>query len=219
MLTTGKQILKNRLRLGGVLLPLILFITCPLAEVSAASKKTILFLGDSLTEGFGVEKNQSFPALFDKKLKEEGFLKVKVVNAGIGGSTSASARSRLNWFLRSKPDIIVLALGGNDGLRGLSTSEMKKNLAATIRLALSNHITVVLAGMKIPPNYGKKYTKDFEQVFPALAKEFSIPLIPFLLDGVAGERDLNLPDGIHPNPEGHKLIVQTVWKYLHPLLR
>ena len=176
-------------------------------------------LGDSLTAGYGVEKEQAFPTLVETRLKEMGFPDIKVINAGFSGSTTASALSRLKWYLRIKPDILLLELGGNDGLRGLAIKELETNLAVTIELAMAQGMKVVLAGMKIPPNYGAQYTREFESVYPALAKRFDITLIPFLLEGVGGEPDLNISDGIHPNPEGHKIVSETVVRHLVLVLK
>lgn len=178
----------------------------------------ILFLGDSLTEGFGVAKEAAFPALVEAKLTLDTKKKVQFTTAGIGGSTSASALSRLRWHLKTKPDVLILALGGNDGLRGIKVAEMRKNLAATIELAQSNKIKVLVAGMKIPPNYGPKYTAEFEKTFVDLSRKYKTALIPFLLEGVGGNPKLNLPDGIHPNEAGHKIVAETVYKHLVPLL-
>ena len=184
----------------------------------AQAKTTIVFLGDSLTEGYGLEKTEAFPFLFQQALKAKGYKDIKVINAGTSGSTSASAPSRLKWYLRIKPTILVLALGANDGLRGVNPQAMKKNLATTIQLALDRNIQVVLAGMKIPRNYGSQYTREFESVYPELAEEFKIPLIPFLLDGVATYPEMNLPDGIHPNSKGHQIIAKRILENLLPLL-
>ena len=184
----------------------------------AQATTTIVFLGDSLTEGYGLEKTEAFPYLFEQALKTKGYKDIKVINAGISGSTSASALSRVKWYLRIKPTILVLALGANDGLRGLDPHAMKKNLAMAIKLALERNIQVVLAGIKIPPNYGIQYTKEFEAVYPQLADEFKIPFIPFLLDGVAARPEMNLPDGIHPNSRGHQIIARHVLENLLPLL-
>ena len=181
------------------------------------SQTLIVALGDSLTEGFGVNKEEAYPFLLEKELFVKGH-SVKVVNAGISGSTSASAVSRLKWYIRSKPDIIIIALGGNDGLRGLSVLHMKKNLSKAIELAQSEKIKVLLSGMQIPLNYGKEYTESFRKVFQELAELYKLPMIPFLLKDVGGFPTLNQPDGIHPNPEGHKIIAATVLKYLEPLL-
>ena len=184
----------------------------------AQATTTIVFLGDSLTEGYGIEKTEAFPYLFEQALKAKGYKDIKVVNAGISGSTSASALSRLKWYLRIKPTIVVLALGANDGLRGLDPQAMKKNLATAIKLAQERNILVVLAGIKVPPNYGIQYTEEFEAVYPQLAEEFKIPFIPFLLDGVAARPEMNLPDGIHPNSKGHQIIARHVLENLLPLL-
>ena len=171
-------------------------------------------LGDSLTEGTGVEQTKAYPYLVEQKLKAQGFLAIQVINGGVTGSTTASALSRLKWYLRDCPDILLLALGANDGLRGLPTVQIKNNLAATIKLALSKGIRVILAGMKMPPNYGEDYTLKYEKVFLELAKEYGIVFIPFLLEGVAGDPHLNLPDGIHPNERGHQIISELVYKTL-----
>ena len=199
-----------------------LFLTLFLISFSTPSllyaETTVLMLGDSLTEGTGVEKAKAYPYLVEQKLKEQGFLAIKVINAGVTGSTTASAQSRLAWYLREPPDILLLALGANDGLRGLPTLQMKHNLAGTIELALSKGIRVVLAGMKMPPNYGEDYTLQYEKVFPELAKKYDITFIPFLLEGVAGDPTLNLPDGIHPNERGHQIISELVYKTLVKLI-
>jgi acyl-CoA thioesterase-1 len=155
--------------------------------------------------------------LLEKELLSKGHA-VKVVNAGVSGSTSASAPSRLKWYIRSQPDIIIIALGGNDGLRGLSVTHMKKNLSKAIELAQSEKIQILLSGMQIPLNYGTEYTDSFRKVFHELAELYKLPMIPFLLKDVGGSSSLNQPDGIHPNPEGHIIIAGTVLKYLEPLL-
>ena len=142
----------------------------------------------------------------------------EVVNAGISGSTTSGGVSRIQWLLKSKPDLLIVALGANDGLRGVSVSEIKKNLKEIILAARKNDIVTLLAGMKMPPNYGTKYTDDFSQVFQELANEQEVPLIPFLLEGVGGEPSMNLPDGIHPNPTGHDKIAQTVYDHVIKLL-
>ena len=185
---------------------------------SLFAETKILFLGDSLTAGYGIEKFQAFPTLIDKKLKVAGYKDLKVINGGISGSTSASALSRLKWYLKVKPDIMILALGANDGLRGLSVSELRKNLTACIQLAKQKDIVVVLAGMRMPPNYGEAYTKSFFQIYGEVSKEQNVSLIPFLLKDVAGIPHLNIPDGIHPNEAGHKIVAQTVLPYIIKLL-
>lgn len=177
----------------------------------------ILFLGDSITEGYNLQREQAYPQLIENILKSEG-RQVVCVNAGISGSTSASGLSRLRWHLKNKPDLMVLALGANDGLRGLPADSTTQNLRSIIQEAKKNNIKVLLAGIKIPRNMGASYLKEFESLFPKLAKEQSVPLLPFILQDVAGIDRLNLPDRIHPNPEGHKILAQNVLKALRPLL-
>jgi acyl-CoA thioesterase I len=179
---------------------------------------TIVFLGDSLTEGYGITQSQAYPALVADLLKKKN-ISAKIVNAGISGSTSASADSRLRWFLKRKPDLLFLALGANDGLRGLDVSDMKKNLENVILMAKKEEIPVIIAGMKIPMNYGNDYRKKYEAVFPALAKKYSLPLIPFLLDGVATHKDLNISDGIHPNEKGHAIIAKNILPVIEKSLK
>jgi acyl-CoA thioesterase-1 len=177
----------------------------------------ILALGDSLTEGYGVEKDEAYPFLLEQALRDRGH-DVEVVNAGISGSTSASALGRLKWYLRAKPDILILALGANDGLRGLSVAKMQQNLEQTIDLAQSRGMKVLLAGMQMPLNYGPEYTASFREAFPEVAERRQVALIPFLLEGVGGIPEMNIADGIHPNPQGHQVITQTVLQHLEPLL-
>ena len=172
----------------------------------------VVVLGDSISAGLGVEPEQAYPALVQTRLNKAGKDYIKITNASISGSTTAGALSRLKWFLRAKPDMLILALGANDGLRGLSITRMGKNLAACIELAKEKQIKVILAGMKIPPNYGQDYTRAFEQAFENLSKKYDLTLIPFLLEGVAGQSGLNQADGIHPNADGQKIIAQTVLK-------
>ena len=183
----------------------------------AIAQTLIVALGDSLTEGFGVSKEEAYPYLVEQELIRKGY-SVRMINAGISGSTSASAPSRMQWYVRVKPDIVILALGGNDGLRGLSVQHMKKNLGKAIKLASANNIRVLLTGMQIPLNYGQDYTKSFRNAFYELAEKYQLPMIPFLLKDVGNVPDLNLPDGIHPNPEGHHIISRTVLEHLEPLL-
>jgi acyl-CoA thioesterase-1 len=177
----------------------------------------VLFLGDSLTAGYGVEKNDAFPKLVGDKFEKAGN-KIKVINAGISGSTTSGALKRLRWYLKAKPDVVFLALGANDGLRGLKLQKSKENLDEVIKLAKKKKIEVVLAGMMLPPNYGAKYRKEFEQMYKDLAKEHKLHFIPFLLKGVGGEAKLNQADGIHPNEQGHKVIADTVYSKLKEVL-
>ncbi len=174
-------------------------------------------MGDSLTEGYRLGKEEAYPHLMEQTLKKK-YPDIKVINGGISGSTSASAPKRLEWYLRAKPDIMILALGANDGLRGLKVEETQKNLDLVITKAKNLGIKIILAGMRMPPNYGKEYTKKFDALFPALAKKHNLKLIPFILEDVAGTPALNLPDGIHPNPDGHKVMAKNVLKYLEPEL-
>ena len=177
-------------------------------------KIKILFLGDSITAGYGVAKEEAYPALLGQKLESLGIHHVEIINGSISGSTTASAFSRLKWFQKASPDILVLALGANDGLRGLSVENMEANLGKAITFAKNNNMEVILAGMQIPPNYGQEYADAFKQVFITLAEDHEIVLIPFLLEGVGGWPNMNQPDGIHPNREGHQQIAKTVFPFI-----
>ncbi len=174
-------------------------------------------LGDSLTEGYGLAPEQAWPSLVEGMLRDRG-QPVRMVNAGISGSTSASAVSRLRWQLRSKPEIVVIELGANDGLRGVEVAATRANMAAAIELAKQSGARVLLAGMKLPPNYGSEYTAAFEAMFPALAAKYDVALLPFLLEGVAANPDLNQPDGIHPNARGSEIVARNVLGALLPML-
>ena len=178
----------------------------------------IVFLGDSLTAGLGLPSTQSFPSLIGKKLKEKG-LDYEIVNAGVSGDTSAGGLRRLDWSLDGNVRVLIVALGANDGLRGLSTSEMKKNLAAVLDRARERNVPVIFAGMEAPPNYGPDYTREFRDVYSELAAEYKVRFIPFLLQGVAGNASLNQGDGIHPNTRGAEIVADLVWKELEPELR
>jgi acyl-CoA thioesterase-1 len=177
-------------------------------------KIKILFLGDSITAGYGVAKEDAYPALLGQTLESLGIHHVEIINGSISGSTTASALSRLKWFQKASPDILVLALGANDGLRGLSVENMADNLGKAISFAKNNKMNVILGGMQIPPNYGPEYADAFKQVFTTLAEDHEIVLIPFLLEGVGGRSDMNQPDGIHPNREGHQQIAKTVFPFI-----
>jgi acyl-CoA thioesterase-1 len=183
------------------------------------SLKNIVFFGNSLTAGYGVEESEAFPALIQEKI-DSLKLPYKVINAGVSGETSAGGKSRIDWVLRQPVDVFVLELGANDGLRGISLSETLKNLQAIIDEVKKKYPTakVVLAGMEIPPNMGKKYTDDFRVLYRQLAERNQTLLIPFLLKGVGGEPELNQPDGIHPNIEGHKIVADNVWAVLKDTL-
>ena len=183
------------------------------------TSKTILFFGDSLTAGYGLSTEEAFPALIEQQLVKSGKA-VKVINAGLSGETTAGGLSRIDWVLRQPIDVFVLELGGNDGLRGLPIEQTKRNLQAIIDKVKAKYpkAKIVLVGMMVPPNMGKDYTTQFKEIFPVIAKKNNATLMPFLLEGVAGDEKLNLPDGIHPNIEGHKIVARNVMKVISPLL-
>lgn len=186
---------------------------------NATTKKTILFFGNSLTAGYGIDPEESFAGRIQSRLdslKKE----YRVINGGLSGETTAGGLSRLDWFLEEEPYLFVLELGGNDGLRGIPLAETKKNLLAIVDKVQAKYpnTKIILAGMQIPPNMGKEYTEEFKAIYPAVAKEKNIELIPFLLEGVAGNPDLNLPDGIHPTPEGHRIVMETLWPFISKAL-
>ena len=181
--------------------------------------KTILFFGDSLTAGYGLSKEEAFPALVEKKLLKNG-KQYKVINAGLSGETSAGGVTRIDWILRQPVDIFVLELGANDGLRGLPLESTEKNLQIIIDKvkAKNPEVKIVVAGMMVPPNMGPDYTSQFRKIFPELARQNKATLMPFLLEDVAGHEDLNLADGIHPNTNGHKIVADNIYKVISPLL-
>ena len=184
----------------------------------SATRPRIVFLGDSLTAGYGLAtKEQAVPALIQKRLDAEGY-DYEVVNHGVSGDTSAGGVSRLEWALNGDVRVLVLELGGNDGLRGIPVETMKANLSDIISRTKARGITVLLTGMEAPPNHGPAYTKEFRETFRELARKHNVPLVPFYLEGVAGESALNQPDGIHPTAEGSVIIERTIWKALQPLL-
>jgi len=185
---------------------------------SAATAKTIVVLGDSLAAGYGLDRTEAFPALLQGKVNELG-LKFQVVNAGLSGDTSAGGLRRLDWLLKRPLDVLVIELGGNDGLRGLSSAALKKNLQSIIERTRAKYpgVKIVLAGMKMPSNFGE-YAEQFERVYSELAKEQDVALVPFLLEGVGGRPAMNLPDGIHPTAEGQKVLAENVWRVLKPVL-
>lgn len=199
---------------------LLAFIAAALMMMPAAPPKNILFFGDSLTAGYGLSTEEAFPALLEKELNKTS-QEVKVTNAGLSGETSAGGLSRIDWVLRQPVDIFVLELGANDGLRGLPLDQTRKNLQAIIDKVKTKHpnVKLVLAGMMVPPNLGKEYTSEFRDIYPDLAAKNKGTLIPFLLEGVAGDEKLNQPDGIHPNVEGHKIVARNLSKILGPLVK
>lgn len=178
----------------------------------------IVAFGDSLTAGLGVAPEQTYPAQLQKQLDALGH-RYQVLNAGVSGETSAGGLRRVSWVLTGKPSVVILELGGNDGLRGLSLPETRSHLDAIIRQLKEAQVQVILAGMKLPPNYGEDYTRQFESMYRDLAKAHSVPLIPFLLEGVGGDQKLNQADGIHPTGEGYRIVVQNVLRTLLPLLK
>ena len=184
-----------------------------LMSTSLCASTHILFLGDSLSEGQGVDEEQSFPRLVERNLNSKK-RDVVVTNGGVSGSTSASGVMRLKWHLKKKTDMIVLELGANDGLRGLKLAETQKNLVSIVKLAKEKKIKILLLGLLMPPNYGKKYTDEFEAMYKSIASQEKIPFLPFILRDVAGKTDLNLPDGIHPNPKGHELVAKMVTEFV-----
>ena len=177
----------------------------------------IVVIGDSLTAGLGLPIESAYPAVLQQRLDAEG-LKYQVINAGISGDTSAGGLARLDWALEGNVRILVLALGANDGLRGLPVSQLKDNLARIIERAQARDVAVVLAGMEAPPNWGAEYTKAFHELYPELAAKYHLALVPFLLEGVAAVDRLNQRDGIHPTAEGDRIVADTVWKVLRPVI-
>jgi len=184
----------------------------------AQQERVIVVLGDSLTAGLGVTPDEAYPALIGQRLAREGF-GYRVVNAGVSGDTTAGGRARLDWVLGVRPEIVVVALGANDGLRGQPVSAMRDNLVAIVGRVRTSGARVLLAGMRVPPNYGLAYASSFAAVFQEVAQRTGVALMPFLLDGVAGNPSLNQADGIHPNAAGHRVIADRLWPYLRPLLR
>ena len=179
--------------------------------------KKLVILGDSLTEGYGVAQSAAFPALLQKKVDTDK-LNWKIISSGSSGSTSASGLQRIKWIAKDKPDIVLVLLGSNDGLRGLKVEDTEKNLNETIEWAKKNNITVALGQLHVPPNYGKDYEKKFSAVYAKVATKNKIQLGPFLLDKVAGNKDLNLADGIHPNEKGHQIVADNLYPFVKKLI-
>ena len=185
--------------------------------VADDDRPRIVAFGDSLTAGLGVAAEDAYPARLQHRLNAQGF-RYRVINAGVSGDTTAGGLRRVDWVLKGRPDFVILELGGNDGLRGLNLQETKANLERIIQRCQDASVRVILAGMKLPPNYGADYTKAFEAIYPTLAKQYRLTLIPFFLDGVAGSASLNQADGIHPTSEGYRIIADKVLETLTPLL-
>jgi acyl-CoA thioesterase-1 len=222
----GEQTLSAIMRRGRtfreILLPAVVLILWPFAVYATSpsasdTRPRIVAFGDSLTAGLGVQANESYPAQLQRRLNDLRY-PYRVINAGVSGDTTAGGLRRVPWILNNKPELVILELGANDGLRGLDVDQVKHNLQQIIEQLRKAGATVILAGMKLPPNYGPDYTTRFEAIYPALAKEYDLPLIPFFLDGVGGASSLNQADGIHPTTEGYEIIVEQVLKVLEPVL-
>lgn len=188
-------------------------------EQTSESRK-IIFFGNSLTAAYGLDPGEGFPAIIQQKLDDAGY-NYEVVNAGLSGETTAGGNERVDWILQQLVDVFVLELGGNDGLRGIDPESTYRNLQAIIDKVKTKapETTIILAGMEAPPNMGEAYTTAFRSVYTRLAQENDLPLIPFLLEGVGGDPALNLPDGIHPNIEGQKIVAENVWEVLEPVVK
>ncbi|MCB0392237.1 MAG: arylesterase [Bdellovibrionales bacterium] len=192
---------------------------CLFFNVSLGSQdKKIYILGDSLTEGYGVASDKAFPAKLQKIINQKYPQKYRVIGAGISGSTTASGLKRLQWIIKSKPFLVVLALGANDGLRGFPVASTKENLGTMIEFLKNQSIHILLAGMKVPPNYGKEYSQQFDSMWRELQHKYKVKLMPFLLKDVAGEKDMNQEDGIHPNEKGHEKIADNLFNEMMEFL-
>ena len=188
-------------------------------QAQDAESKTLLFFGDSITAGLGVQQEQAFPALIQDKIDSLG-MNYDVINGGLSGETSAGGLRRIDWILRRDIDVMVLELGGNDGLRGIDLSSTKENLQQIIEKfqAKIPDAQIILAGMQVPPNLGQEYTSEFQTIYPELAEENDLPLIPLIMDKLGGSEELIQGDGIHPTPKGHEVIADTVWDVLENYL-
>lgn len=182
--------------------------------------RTILFFGNSLTAGYGLDQSEAFPALIQQKIDSLG-LPYKVINAGLSGETTSGGLNRIDWLLRQQVDVFVLELGANDGLRGIPVAESKKNLQSIIDKVKEKNpgVVVVMAGMQVPPNMGKAYASEFQVMYKEIAARNKTILMPFLLEGVGGNPELNLPDGIHPTAEGHRIVAGNLWEYLKTVVK
>ena len=193
-------------------------VPAPAAPVTRSARPKIVVLGDSLAAGYGLNDGESFPARLQERLdqRELGF---EIANVSVSGDTSAGGLRRLDWALEGDVRILLVELGGNDGLRGLPLTELRANLAAIIERGQARGATVVLAGMEAPPNFGPDYTAGFRRIYRELATQYRVRLVPFLLEGVAGNPALNIADGIHPNPSGARIVADNVWRVLEPLVK
>lgn len=197
----------------------ICFLGSPRGFSDDTERKTIVILGDSIAAGYGVEASESFPSLLQQRIDEKK-LSYQIVNASVSGDTTASGARRMSWLLKRQMDVLVIELGGNDGLRGISPIETQKNLEKIIELAREKNpmVKIILAGMQMPQNMGAEYTEKFKKVFSRIAEEKKTFLIPFVLEGVGGKAEFNQPDRIHPNPRGHKIVADNVWAVLEAIL-
>lgn len=206
----------RRLRAAALLLSCLALLG--IAAVEARGEGVVVVLGDSLTAGLGVAADEAFPARLQARMRAEGYV-YRVTNAGVSGDTTAGGLRRVDWVLRANPEIVIVALGANDGLRGQSPPAIRANLEEIVARLQAAGARVLLVGMRLPPNYGAEYTKEFEAIFPAVARRAKVALMPFLLDGVAADPRLNQADGIHPTAAGQQIMADRVWPYLRPLLR
>ncbi len=190
----------------------------PQRQSAPVYEGTIVAVGNSLTAGLGVAEQFAYPALLERRLAAEGF-RYRVVNAGISGETSSGTLSRIHWILTTKPDIVILETGANDGLRGIEPSLIRQNIQEIVRALKKANVAIILAGMQMVQNLGQEYTDAFRRIYPEIAKQFGIPLIPFFLAGVGGRTTLNQADGIHPTAEGYKMVVETVYPYAVAAIR
>lgn len=201
---------------------LLLALPCSTWSGNAAGqdRPRVVVLGDSIAAGYGVDPSEAFPALLQKKIDQEK-LPYEVVNAGVSGDTTAGGLRRIRWILKKPADVLIVELGGNDGLRGIQPAATRSNLLAIIYAARAQQpaIRIVLTGMQMPPNMGAEYTRAFREIYPEVAKEAEVSLVPHLLEEVGGRSDLNQADLIHPTPQGHKVVASNVWQVLHPLLK
>lgn len=202
---------------SGLICFVLVWIVFANAWAGSQKETVIVFIGDSLTQGFGVRSEEAFPELVEKKLRDKGF-DVKVVNGGISGSVTAEADRRLRWYLKVRPKVVVLALGANDGMKGTPPAIIENNLRKAIDLAQANNITVLLSGIRMFSNLGSQYVREFDAIFPRLAKEKKVALIPFLLEDVALQKEFNQADMRHPNAKGHEIIATRVAQKLQEVL-
>ncbi|MGM0533881.1 MAG: arylesterase [Campylobacterota bacterium] len=191
---------------------LLLFVIA--VQIVNAKGQTVLFLGDSLTEGLGVSKEQAYPHLVKDLIESKLDKKITVINGGVSGSTTSDGLARLQWYLKKQPSLVFVALGANDGLRGLDLDKSQKNLEKIIRQAQKSGAKVLLAGMLIPPNYGPEYTQRFKKMYTNIQEKYNLKSMPFLLEDIAGKKEYNQKDGIHPNAKGHTVIAKKVFEFI-----